>query len=239
MKRPLRYLAIVIGVAVIGVIWLAIRWDYIRIRPVDREVEQDAVYEAVMRYVAPSERVKQVVFDRRVESENWEGDQYQQCVESVEGDFRRTADVRSKLKNSTEPGPKHTSIYDWLYVLLYPSNDSHINPETTGDFVQKYCTPGDLSQTFKTDNPKAFIDGNQFALASENLGDWPERFDRRFPGAGGITELSRVGFDPDFGQALVDWSFSCGMLCGQGNLFLMEKTRGQWNVVGVLSHRVD
>lgn len=239
MKRRLRYLAIVIGVAAIGVIWLALRWDYIRIRPVNRAAEQDAVYEAVMRYVAPNKRVKQVVFDQRVESGNWDGKNYGQCASFMEDELKRTAEVRNKPRNSNQIQRKNASIYDWLYEVLYGWNDSPVRPETINEFVQTYCTPGDLSQAFRTDQPRAFVDGDEFQIGKGFDNDPREKLDHHFAGAYGMTSLSHVGFDTNFREAVVGWSFECGMLCGVRNVFHLRKVRGRWTVVETLQFSVS
>ena len=49
---------------------------------------------------------------------------------------------------------------------------------------------------------------------------------------GGILELSRVAFNPTMNQALVYLGYECGMLCGTGYFFLLNKDRnGTWVVL--------
>ena len=49
---------------------------------------------------------------------------------------------------------------------------------------------------------------------------------------GGMLELSRVAFNPANTQALVYLGYDCGILCGTGYFFLLNKDRtGAWVVV--------
>jgi hypothetical protein len=64
----------------------------------------------------------------------------------------------------------------------------------------------------------------------KHCGDWPE-YNKRFPGASGITTWSRVGFNSDGKQALFYESYRCGGLCGTGRYMVMEKKNGTW-VIG-------
>jgi hypothetical protein len=56
-------------------------------------------------------------------------------------------------------------------------------------------------------------------------------FHREFPGATGVLAFSRAGFDERSGQALIFYSFSCGVLCGTGNLVLLQRDLTGWHVV--------
>jgi hypothetical protein len=225
MKRPLRNLAIVIGIAGIGAIWLAIRWDYIRIRPADRAVEQDAVYEAVMRYATQSYEStrKPLRFDSRVESAGQNGISYSQCLASR----RRNVFPTNSLK------PQYDTFADRLCrFVTHRPYDFSIHAETNNDFGEQYCALGPLSQTFRTDRPKEFVDALQlYALeekiekATGELVPNPEFYC--------LYSLSRVGFDPKFREAMVSWS-----MCGRGNLFVLKKSGGRWSVVGSLATRV-
>ena len=56
-------------------------------------------------------------------------------------------------------------------------------------------------------------------------------FYERFPGSGGYTKLSAVGFDEAKQRAMVHVAHACGMLCGGGQNHLLEKKDGAWRRV--------
>lgn len=56
-------------------------------------------------------------------------------------------------------------------------------------------------------------------------------FYHRFPGSGGFTKLSAVGFDETKQRAMVYVAHACEMLCGGGQNHLLEKKDGTWRRV--------
>lgn len=59
----------------------------------------------------------------------------------------------------------------------------------------------------------------------------PKSFSEKYPGAGGFIRLSRAGFNSHLDEALVLATWSCGVLCGQGELLFFSKKNGVWTVV--------
>jgi len=55
-------------------------------------------------------------------------------------------------------------------------------------------------------------------------------FETKYPGASGFILFSRVGFNADGDQALVDMGYRCGDLCSAGGLYLLVKEDGDWKV---------
>ena len=68
-----------------------------------------------------------------------------------------------------------------------------------------------------------------FSLSDPNYP--PKTFSEKYPGAGGFIRLSRVGFNNHLDEALVLATWSCGVLCGQGELLFFSKKNGVWIVV--------
>ena len=48
----------------------------------------------------------------------------------------------------------------------------------------------------------------------------------------GVLRLSRVGFNSDRTEAIVDFGFSCGGLCGHSSVWKFTKVDGQWQKTG-------
>ena len=61
-------------------------------------------------------------------------------------------------------------------------------------------------------------------------GSWKE-FYKKYPGATGFTLLSRIGFSSKRNEAMVYLGNSCGLLCGNGYLVVLDKHKGKWKVV--------
>jgi hypothetical protein len=59
---------------------------------------------------------------------------------------------------------------------------------------------------------------------------WSE-FERRYPGAWGTLTLSKIGFNTDSTEALVEASFSCGDSCDSNETLLLRKIQRRWTVV--------
>ncbi len=53
---------------------------------------------------------------------------------------------------------------------------------------------------------------------------------KKYPKSGGILSLSDVGFDRDQTQAVIDVSYNCGWLCGEGGLLVLKKKEGRWYI---------
>ena len=56
-------------------------------------------------------------------------------------------------------------------------------------------------------------------------------FYSRFPDSPGITELSRVGFDPGMKRAVVYVGNQSHWLAGAGVFYLLEKQAGRWEII--------
>jgi hypothetical protein len=48
--------------------------------------------------------------------------------------------------------------------------------------------------------------------------------------ASGLLTLSEIAFDKDHHWAVLNFSFSCGRLCGHGGTLVLEKTDGEWKI---------
>jgi hypothetical protein len=162
MKRRLRYLAIVIGIAAIGVIWLALRWDYIRIRPVNRAAEQDAVYEAVMRYVTQSfgNTGQPLRFDSRVESADENGISYSRCLASR----RRNDFPTTSLK------PQYDTFADRLYrFVARRPYDFRFMPKRLTTSTNSTARPAHSRKRFEPTGPRNSSTRCSYTLSKRRL----------------------------------------------------------------------
>lgn len=173
------------------------------------------VYEAVVRDMVTSHRLSQLVFDDTVLTELRAGADIKSC--------KGIALLRLRLESGKL---LYDSLADKVYRFLASgTHDDSLRTDTVHDFLEKACTVGRLSRTFRTDLPRTFI-------GAESVGfeDW-EAFRRQFPGASGIISLSHVGLDSRMDEAIVSTAFVCGNLCGSGHRYVLRKKRGRWEVV--------
>jgi hypothetical protein len=179
---------------------------------------EDEVYEAVVRDIfTPTHghsNITQLVFDENVLNYLDPGTEINTCEESVR--------KRLLLEDSTPP---FNTLADRLYrVLTRSGNDATPRGSTIQDSIEKSCTKGPLSRTFRTDIPRVFIntDSVSFGIVSTHK-KHPKDFHETFPGATGVVSLSRVGLDPTLQEAIVSTSFVFGFLCGTDWRYILKK----------------
>jgi hypothetical protein len=56
-------------------------------------------------------------------------------------------------------------------------------------------------------------------------------FRRKYPGAWGKLQMTRVGFNPAHTEALVQASFFCGLMCNSDEILFLKKIDNQWTVI--------
>jgi hypothetical protein len=72
------------------------------------------------------------------------------------------------------------------------------------------------------------------AIFDRDLNDGQDGWDlfySRFPDSPGITELSRVGFDPGMERALVYVGNQSHWVSGAGVFYMLEKQAGKWVII--------
>ncbi len=187
---------------------------------------QDEVYEAVVRDMTPpansQTHLTQLVFGDEVLSDRELGTDLEACEE----------EVRKQEHWKFDP-PMYDTLIDKIYRFLTLGwvSGSGEPRQLVKDFLEKTCSTGHLSRTFQTDLPRSFVTPENIHFTGWPIErDGPPSFEKLFPGAGGITSLSRVGFDPGLDEAMVSVRFYCGGLCGTGWRYILKKRRGKWEV---------
>jgi hypothetical protein len=64
-------------------------------------------------------------------------------------------------------------------------------------------------------------------IFSKDSGLWKD-FTKKYPNAAGFTIVSAIGFNAPHNQALVYVGNSCGLLCGNGYVVLLDKKKEKW-----------
>ena len=107
---------------------------------------------------------------------------------------------------------------------------------TIEDFKAKNSKVYPLQNLFKFKGKYVIVNESEiyevFSVNQEKeTGDEWEEFYGRCPNSPGILYFSRVGFNSNLDQALVEEGYDFpGMLAGRGYLLLLEKSNGKWNV---------
>jgi hypothetical protein len=110
---------------------------------------------------------------------------------------------------------------------------SPLMKETTSDYKEKNKQSVELSDRFELKVKLNFLSRDElkriFEKRDEKYDGW-KAFRQKYPGAGEIITLSRVGFNPDKSQALIFVGYQCDWLCGEGNYILLTKRDGEWKI---------
>lgn len=69
-------------------------------------------------------------------------------------------------------------------------------------------------------------------------GFWAE-FTRKYPGAWGVTHISKVGFNPRHTQAMVSVRQWCGENCVSDEILFLRKTSGRWRIAERVPSEID
>jgi hypothetical protein len=120
-----------------------------------------------------------------------------------------------------------TNVYD---LDQFPADLSAVPPTIIEDYQAANTTPQPLEANFDLTLPYAFISEPE---RQQYINDWPAFF-AAHPDAEGFLTFSAAGFNAEGNQALVYLSYLCGPLCGAGDLYLLVKENGTWQVQQVI-----
>jgi hypothetical protein len=105
--------------------------------------------------------------------------------------------------------------------------------ETFADYSQRNKTNRWLERRFDLNFKYVTVDAREIKQLLHDwtpIGEW-KGFKDKYPTADGFFQLSRVGLSARLDEALVYVSWSCGPLCGYGDLLLLSKKNSEWKVV--------
>jgi hypothetical protein len=107
-----------------------------------------------------------------------------------------------------------------------------VDSEAVEDFLSKSEEQAPVSRSIPFDQPQIFISKKDEDELFQRKGtDGWQTFYSKYPKAGGITSLSRVGFNKAKDCAILYSSIGCGWLCGTGHYHLLKKEGEEWKLI--------
>lgn len=106
--------------------------------------------------------------------------------------------------------------------------ETEISQETIDAYKEANKAKGDLTKVIPSQGKVTLIsDADSETIFKNRSNGWNE-FYRRYKDARGIFTFSQVGFNRDRTECVVSVGFGCGMLCGEGNVYILDKREGRW-----------
>jgi hypothetical protein len=129
--------------------------------------------------------------------------------------------------SSTSPG----GVGDIASILVNILQNMHgVDAHTADNFRARNDASYPVSPRMDLGVPYVLLTRDQMTqLFNQNQDGW-QLFYEQYPGAPGITTLSRVGFNAAFDQALVYVGTMSHWLAGAGYFVLLNKVNGAWVV---------
>jgi len=129
----------------------------------------------------------------------------------------------------------HTStfgaLYNWKQTSQYiKENLPAVAPETLADFQARNAQPQPLKDFLSIPIPTVLFSEQERNEIFQSSGNGWDEFYRRYPGAPGLSAISRAGLNKDRTQAFVYIGTQSHYLAGVGYYVLLVKENGTWKV---------
>jgi len=110
-----------------------------------------------------------------------------------------------------------------------------LGEEIISDFESRNKNSAELTDKFNLKVKMNFLDEEIKEIFGSNhpLNSNPERwesFHKKYPTAGWVVALSRVGFNKQKTEAFIFVGDACGFVCGEGNAYLLLKKDNLWKI---------
>jgi hypothetical protein len=117
-----------------------------------------------------------------------------------------------------------TTTYE---MCLRPEPESEkIIGSAIANYLKQNEKPKTLQRQFNLEKPYELLTASQIESAF-GQGGW-DRFYEMHPDSGGYIQLSAVGFNATKTVAVVYMGHHCGLLCGGGQFYVLQKRDGKW-----------
>ncbi len=102
-----------------------------------------------------------------------------------------------------------------------------VSNDTLDDYLERNAEPSQLSPDMQLEVDYVLLTAEEHQSIFKQPDGW-DIFYKKFPGSGGYTVFSRVGFNNSLDQALIYVGNMAGPLMGAGYYYLLEKENGEW-----------
>lgn len=124
---------------------------------------------------------------------------------------------------------------EWAQMTLQNSKAfaDAVSDETVQDWRGKSHTACLWAGQFQVGMPVFVLSKDEFKNlqgSSRRLKDFWSAFDEKYPEAGAVVMISRVGFNSTHTQAVIEVGYQTGPVGGEGDFVLLEKENGAWKV---------
>ena len=113
--------------------------------------------------------------------------------------------------------------------MVYKTDWPWTRSDTYSDFKRRNEDSQSLRGTLTYYPGLVFWAREESNAVFTDMNGW-KKFYELHPNSGGILTLSAVGFSNDGTQALVYFARTCGSLCGEGSLYILNKVNGVWMI---------
>jgi hypothetical protein len=110
------------------------------------------------------------------------------------------------------------------------SGFKNISRETVNSYLERNAKPSQLSPDMDLGVEYALLTSEELSKITSQP-NWHEILNEKYPGSGGYTIFSRVGFNNTLDQAVVYVGQVQGPLMGTGFYNLLEKQDGEWKLM--------
>jgi hypothetical protein len=145
----------------------------------------------------------------------------------IDSKFLHNGIARVVIDDSTSPGYGNSG--DLELIKSQAKQLQGLTTETVESFVDRNNQPFELEDRFDLDVEVVLISAQQIQEIFQDGSGWDQFYDL-YPNSQGELQLSQVGFNSHYDQALVYAGNQSYWLAGSGSLFLLEKVDGLWQV---------
>ena len=113
-------------------------------------------------------------------------------------------------------------------MCIEPEGESKLLIGTAiDDYVKQNVKKLLLQRKFGDKIPYNIVGSKELTSLFDSRGGW-DAFYKKYPDSGGMIGMSAVGFNADKTIAVVYMGHGCGLLCGGGELHVLQKKDGKW-----------
>lgn len=144
-----------------------------------------------------------------------------------------------ELRRQTDPEKRERArrwMEDWARMTLQDDKAfaQEASDQTILDWTRRNYASGFWADRFPISTLVVVFSEGEFkhlkGAGRGSLEDFWSAFRENYPEAGAIISISRVGFNAEHTQAIIEVGYATGPLGGEGDYVLLDKENGVWKV---------